>query len=265
MIHNDHMQRSQRHKTIIRTVEAGPRSVEDLASLTGASAITIRRDLNELSDRGALLRVRGGAAPLPSRGARYPFELRQAEHATTKRVLGEAAAGVVKPGDAVLIDNGTTVLAVAQELASLGITALALSLHAAAVLASKPGNQVIVPGGPISDGDLSFTAASAERTISQMRFDYAFLGSCAAHPDNGLTVADWGESQVKRAIFASTRHTVLVATADKFARTSAHRFADIADLDTLITTSDCPDGVAAEAHIHGVKLITVDVPEDDSQ
>lgn len=264
MIHNDHVQRSQRHKTIIRAVESGPRAVEDLAALTGASTITIRRDLTELSEQGALQRTRGGAAPLPSRGARYPFGLRQTEHSATKEALAKAAANLVKPGDAVLIDNGTTSLAIAHELAGLGVTALALSLHAAAALAAKPGNQVIVPGGPISHDDLTFTADGAAQAVRQMRFDYAFIGSCAAQPDTGLTVADWGEAQVKKAILASTRHAVLVATADKFARTAAHRFASLAEIDTIVTTSSAPAGVFAESRIHDLTLVVVDDAETDS-
>lgn len=258
MIHTDHVQRSQRHKLIIHAVESGTLAIEDLATLTGASTITIRRDLTELADQGAVVRVRGGAGPVASRGTKYPFDLRQTEHATTKQALAQAAAALVKPGDCVLIDNGTTALAVAYELAGLGITALALSLHAAAALASKPGNQVIVPGGPINHDDLSFTAAGTEQAIHQMRFDYAFIGSCAAHPDTGLTVTDWGEAQAKRATLGSARRTVLVATPDKFTRTAAHRFASLADLDTIVTTDSAPDNVFAEAHLHDINLISVE-------
>lgn len=232
--------------------------VDDLAALTGASAITIRRDLTELAEQGALQRIRGGAAPLPSRGAGYPFSLRQTEHSAAKEALAKAVADFVKPGDAVLIDSGTTSLAVAHELAGRGVTALALSLHAAAALAAKPGNQVIVPGGAISHGDLTFTADGAGQAVRQMRFDFAFIGSCAAQPDTGLTVADWGEAQVKKAILASTRHAVLVATADKFARTAAHRFASFAEIDTIVTTNPVPAEVSAESRIHDLRLIVID-------
>lgn len=265
MIHNDHVQRSHRQKLIIRSVESGLRSVDDLVTLTGASAITVRRDLAELSERGAVQRVRGGAAPVPSRGARYPFELRQAEHAPTKRALAGAAAGLVEPGDCVLIDNGTTALAVARELSGRGVTALALSLHAAAALASRPGDQVIVPGGPVGHDDLSFAPADAERAIRDMRFDWAFVGSCAARFDTGLTVADWGEAQVKRAVLASARRTVLVAAGDKFARTAAHRFGDLVDLDAIVTTSDAPQDTVAEASALGVTIITAEAVEDDAE
>lgn len=244
----------------MKSVGAGRRSIHDLVELSGASAVTIRRDLGELAEQGALARVRGGAEPLPSRGAGYPFELRRTEYPDTKHALARAAAAVVRPGDAVLIDNGTTALAVATELAGRGVTAFALSLHAAAALASQPGNQVIVPGGPINPGDLSFTATGTEQAVRQMRFDHAFISSCAAHPDSGLTVADWGEAHVKRAAMTSARRTVLVATAEKFSRTAAHRFGGLTDIDTLVTTSAAPTSVLAEAQLLDITTITIDPP-----
>lgn len=261
MIHNDHVQRSQRQKLIIQTVESGPRSVDDLIALTGASPITIRRDLVELAEQGALRRVRGGAAPLAHRGAPYPFALRQTEHGASKQALAQLAATLVAPGDAVLIDNGTTALSIAQELAGLGVTALALSLHAAAALASKPGNQVIVPGGSVNHDDLSFSGASAVAAIGRMRFDVAFIGSCAAHPETGLTVAGWDDAQIKRAALTASRRAVLVSTPEKFTRTSAHLFGTLDDLDTVITTDAAPPHFLTEAALHDLTLLTIADPE----
>jgi len=245
---------------IIQAVSSGTRTVADLVTLTGASAITVRRDLAELAAEGTLRRVRGGAAPAAPRGAGFPFDLRRDEHTAAKAALARAVAALVRPGDAVLVDNGTTALAVAHELAGVGITALALSLHAAAALAGKPGNQVIVPGGPINPDGLSFTAAGTADVIRSMRFDLAILGSCAAHPDTGLTVADWGDALAKRAALQAARRTVLVATVDKFGRTAAHRFATIADLDTIVTTADVPAAVLHDAALAGVAVITVEDP-----
>ncbi|MDY0912234.1 DeoR/GlpR family DNA-binding transcription regulator [Rathayibacter festucae] len=255
------MQRSERQKVIIRAVDSGERSVNDLVTLTGASAISIRRDLIELAEQGALRRVRGGAAPVATRGSEYPFALRRGEDADEKVRLAQAVAGMVSPGDSVLIDNGTTALAVAHELAGLGITALALSLHAAAALARTPGNEVIVPGGPVGHDDLAFTGAGAAEAIRAMRFDVAILGACAADPETGLTVASWGDAQVKRAAIESSRRVVLVATPDKFTRTAAHRFGTFRDLDTLVTLESVPAAVSHEARAAGAVVVTVPTAE----
>lgn len=241
---------------IIRAVDSGERSVSELVTLTGASAISIRRDLTELAEQGALRRVRGGAAPVATRGSEYPFAIRRSEDASEKTLLARTAAGMIAPGDSVLIDNGTTALAVAEELSGLGITAMALSLHAAAALARTPGNEVIVPGGPVGHDDLAFTGAGAAEAIRAMRFDVAILGACAADPETGLTVASWGDAQVKRAAIESSRRVMLVATPDKFTRTAAHRFGSFRDLDTIVTLPDIPPAVAWEAREAGVDVVT---------
>nr|WP_279631114.1 DeoR/GlpR family DNA-binding transcription regulator [Rathayibacter sp. VKM Ac-2801] len=246
---------------IIRAVDSGERSVSELVTLTGASAISIRRDLTELAEQGALRRVRGGAAPVTTRGSEYPFAIRRSEDSTEKTVLARTVAAMIAPGDSVLIDNGTTALAVAEELAGLGITAFALSLHAAAALARTPGNEVIVPGGPVGHDDLAFTGAGAAEAVRAMRFDTAILGACAADPETGLTVASWGDAQVKRAAIESSRRVVLVSTPEKFTRTAAHRFGTFRDLDTIITLPDVPPAVAYEAKEAGVAVITATIEQ----
>ena len=258
------MQRSRRQKLIIETVASGPRSIHALAELTGMSTVSIRRDLVELADQGALRRARGGAAPMPHRGAAYPFALRQASDIDLKRALARAAGQLIKPGESVFVDNGTTALAVAEELAGKGLTGMAVSLHAAAALASKPGNQVVVPGGLVDHDDLAFTSAGTVEAVEAMTFDTAIIGTCAAHPDIGLTLAGWGDAQVKRAAIASAHRVVLVSNAEKFDHTAAHRFAAIADLDVIVTTRNLPSGFAAEAYAMGVSVIEID-DESDSQ
>ncbi|UYQ77476.1 DeoR/GlpR family DNA-binding transcription regulator [Glutamicibacter sp. JL.03c] len=232
-------------------------TVNDLAHLTGTSTITVRRDLNELAEQGSVRRVRGGAAPALSRGDDFPFDLRRSEANNHKLALAQAAAKHVRPGDSVIIDNGTTALAVARQLAGLGITAMALSLRAAEELHRKPGNQVLVPGGPLSFDELSFVGAGTAEAVASMRFDVAIIGACAANIDTGLTVSQWDDAYVKRAVLKSAQRSILVATADKFNRTAAHKFGDVTDLDTIITTGDLSVTTIYEASQSGVEVITV--------
>jgi DeoR/GlpR family transcriptional regulator of sugar metabolism len=226
------------------------------------SAISVRRDLAELAEIGALRRVRGGAMPAISRGDEYPFELRRSEDSAAKAAIGAAAAALIAPGDSVLVDNGTTALAVARELAGVGVTAMALSLGAAAQLASKPGNTVLVPGGVVETDGLSFTGAGAADAVRAMNFDTAIIGACAADPATGLTVATWGDAHVKRAVIAASRRLVLVVAPDKLTRTAAHRFGDFSDLDTIVTTSAAPSGVLIDARRAGIQVI---VAEPDAE
>jgi len=219
---------------------------------------TLTTELQRHAEQGALQRVRGGAAPARRRGGDYPFALRSSADADVKDLLARETATLIAPGASVLVDNGTTAVAVGRELAGAGVTAMALSLHAAAALASRPGNQVIVPGGLVDPDDLGFTSAGAAEAVRAMRFDLAILGACAADPMTGLTVAGWGDAQVKRAAIAASRRVVLVATADKFSRTAAHRFGALSDIDTIVTTRDAPDAIRIDAVAAGIEVRVVD-------
>ncbi len=253
----DRMQRSERQRSIIRAVDSGRRSIGDLCALTGASAITVRRDLAELAEVGALARVRGGAEPVAHRGSGFPFSLRAGEHGDDKAALAAAAAALVPDDASVLVDNGTTAVAVARALAGRRIRALALSLHAAAALGARPGAEVRVPGGTIVHDDLSFAGVGALQAVRETRFDVAILGACAASPESGLTVAGWDDAQVKREAIAASRRVVLVVTPDKLARTSAHRFATFADVDAVVTTDAVPADVLHAIRAAGAEVVLV--------
>jgi len=94
-----------------------------------------------------------------------------------------------------------------------------------------------------------------------MRFDVALIGACSADPAHGLTVASWPDAQIKRAALESSARRVLLATAAKFSRTSAHRFGSYEDLDTIITTPDAPAAATYAAREAGVEVITVPLSE----
>ncbi|WP_196874117.1 DeoR/GlpR family DNA-binding transcription regulator [Nocardioides luteus] len=259
------MQRSLRHKTIIRSVASGTTvSVEALCDLTGASAITIRRDLAELADQGAVRRVRGGVTRADVRGTLMPFSVRFETDRERKDALAVVAAGLVADGESLVLDNGTTCYAVARHLAGRPVTALALSLHAAAALATRPGATVIVPGGPVENDTLAFTGHAAVRAISETNADVAIIGTCSAQPGFGLTSTNYEDAQVKRACLAAGARRVLITTAEKLTRTSTFRFGEFGDLTHLVTTADADPDRLAQFRADGVEVYLVETPPPPS-
>nr|WP_197983504.1 DeoR/GlpR family DNA-binding transcription regulator [Aeromicrobium sp. CFBP 8757] len=242
---DDHVQRSLRHKAIIHAI-SGRREVlvADLVALTGASAVTIRRDLAELESHGALSRTHGGARQAFKRGSPLPFSSRLESDLDAKLALAEVAAGLVADHESVIVDNGTTCLEVARCLAGRPVTALALSLHAAAALASRPGAYVTVPGGPVETDSLAMTVAGLE-AVRDVRADVAVIGACSASSTHGLTSTTFEDAALKRAVIAASSRTVLVAGAEKLSRSSTFRFAGPDDLTHLVTTKDAPDDLVA--------------------
>jgi DeoR/GlpR family transcriptional regulator of sugar metabolism len=251
---NDHVKRSIRHKSIIHAV-SGQRevSVSDLVDLTGASAVTIRRDLVELESHGALSRTHGGARQAFKRGSPLPFSVRLGSAQESKAMLAGVAAGLVEDGESVIIDNGTTCFEVARCLAGRPITALALSLHAAAALASQPGAYVTVPGGPVDTDSLAMTAAGVD-AVRNVRADVAIIGACSASAIHGLTSTTFEDAEVKRAILHAANRVILVADAAKLSRSSTFRFGRPDDLTHLVTTKDAPDDVLERFRDEGVSV-----------
>jgi DeoR/GlpR family transcriptional regulator of sugar metabolism len=252
------MQRSVRHKTIVHTVRVdGVIRIEQLVQLTGASAVTIRRDLAELEAHGLLRRTRGGAARAAKFGEDVTYRDRASEDQPAKSRLAEAAAAIINDYDSLIIDNGTTCHAIAHELAGRPVTALCLSLHVAAALAAVPGARVIIPGGPVEPDTLALYGAQVLDEVRNITAEVFLLGACSASATRGLTSASYEDAQLKRAgIHASTRR-ILVTTGAKLNQTSNFRFADPADLTHLITTRDAPDDVLAGFQAEGVDVTLI--------
>lgn len=231
--------------------------VEHLAELTGVSAVTIRRDLVDLEAHGALRRVPGGAARTVKHGEHVPFSLRIGEDRDLKARLATAAAELIADYESVIIDNGTTCYAVAQELSGRALTALCLSLHAAVALGSTPGATVIIPGGPVEPDTLAMMGSQAVDAVRHMRADALVLGACSASASRGLTSDLYEDALIKQAGIESSTRRILVTVADKLTRTSNFRFGAPADLTHLVITDDAPPDLLSLFRDEGVEVILV--------
>ncbi|AFV91112.1 DeoR/GlpR transcriptional regulator [Acidipropionibacterium acidipropionici] len=254
------MRRSLRHRTIIRAIGSSRLGVDALADLTGASAVTIRRDLADLEGQGLLKRVHGGAVGVGKRGARMPYAIRASEDLEQKEALGELTASLIEDQQSLVLDNGTTNDAVARSLQDRPLTVLCMSLYSAVILGQSPNTQVITPGGLVSPDSLIATGTASVAAARDMRADVAILGACAASPTHGLTTTTWEDGQIKRAIMACAARRILVATARKLTRTSSFRFAGLEDLDDLVTTDDAPQALIDQFTEAGVVVHLAEGP-----
>lgn len=231
-----------------------PVSVTALARLTGASEVTIRRDLTDLEGHGLVRRVHGGAVAVELRGTPMPYSLRAAENAEGKQMIARTVSGLVEDDMSVVIDNGSTMVAVAQALAGRRITALCVSLRSAVILGDAGGAAVVTPGGMVGAESLRYGGAACREALDGFRADLAVVGTCSAQPATGLTVTTSEDALVKRAIIGSSARVVLAATGDKLLRTSAFRFGTHEDVDDLVTTQDAPANVLAAFESAGARV-----------
>lgn len=252
------MQRSLRAKLIIQSLRtSGKLSVDQLARLTGASAVTIRRDLAVLEAHGALRRVPGGATRAVRSEEEIPYSLRLTDDVARKTALARAACTLIEDSDTVIIDNGTTCHAAAVELVGRPITAVCLSLHSAMVLGSSPGPRVNIPGGPLVQDTLAMMSGPAIDYLRGVSADVLLLGACAVSPRRGLLADHPEDAALKAAAIESSTRRVLLATAEKLSHASSFRFGAVEDLTHLVTTDDAPDTILGPFRDAGVEVLTV--------
>ncbi|MFD4664291.1 DeoR/GlpR family DNA-binding transcription regulator [Streptomyces halstedii] len=234
--------------------ESGRVGVAELAGLTGASEMTIRRDLETLAGQGVLERFRGGARSLVPRGEEPPFALRAGEGVETKRRIAAEVASLLAEGESVVLDSGTTCLEVAHAIAGRRLTVMPLSLHAANALTGTTGTTLLLPGGRPRPGELALTGPLAEASLASLRFDTAVIGCCGLTTADGLTAYDLEDAAVKRAAIASARRVVAVADGAKFSRTALALVAPVSALHMVVTDTRAPDEETEALRAAGVDV-----------
>lgn len=245
----------QRHLAILEELRLTGRVLaRELAERLGVSEDTIRRDLRDLSTRGALQRVHGGALPVSP--ALANLARRSGIAVDEKRALGLMAASLVADGQLVFVDGGTSTLAMVQQLPpTLRATVATHSPAIAAALIEHPSVEVLMLGGRLFKHSGVAVGAGVAQTIQALRADCYFLGVTGVQAEFGLSTGDAEEAQVKALLMASAAETVLMASSDKLGKVSPYRVALLSALATLIVTPQA-DPVALQAlRVPGLEIL----------
>lgn len=235
-----------------------------LAEHFGVSEMTARRDVEALEAAGEARRVRGGAISVVSRGYEPSVSERESVGPLAKDRISAAAAGMLRPGDTLFLDSGTTANVFASHLAALDMDLLVVTpnLRAALTLSDATNTRVIVTGGLVRRQERSLVGADAERTLQQYNVDTAFVGAAGVHPERGLTDYGLDESAVKRIAIARATRVVVLADHSKLGRISLCEICPSSEIDVLVTDAPVDDPVVRELHAGGTEIVTVHQPRD---
>ena len=246
-----------RQKEILDALHRDGRvEVPELAERLGISAITIRRDLDQLAESGALRRVRGGAVTNSLRGEGLPFEVRAVDNSPLKARLARAAVALIADGEAVAVDSGTTGAAAALALANRSVTAMPFSVQGIAALAAGSGVTLLLPGGSVRRPEGTIVGPLALQTLMGLRFDTTILTCCAAAPAVGVTAYDLDDAAIKRALRQASERTVLIAEGAKFTRSAMAVVCRLDEVDVLVTDDSAPAEVLTRLSERGVHIVT---------
>lgn len=234
----------------------GSGNVLELASTLGVSASTVRRDLNEMNERGLLTRVHGGASVLDT-DVEPVLSSRTAEHSEQKRRIGAAAAARVPDGATVLITGGTTTEAMLPFLGERdGLTVLTNGLNIAYQLSRYPNVSVVVLGGVLRHDEMSLLGPIAEQVLGEFHVDIAFSSAFGIHADDGMSASDVNEAGTDRRMLASANSLVLLADSSKFGRRGPVRVASVEQISCLVTDDAAPKDDLDRLRRHGVEVVT---------
>lgn len=255
----DGMMAEERRTQILQIVRsAGRVRVNGLASRFNTSAVTIRSDLNELHQRGLVLRSHGGAV-LPDTILREsPVHERLKAHSDEKRRIGAMAATLINNGETIILDSGTTTLEIARQIKKKsGLQVITNGVNIAAELLDARDVQVFIVGGTVRGESASISGHFTEEMFEQFSADKLFLSGAGCDLDFGISGANLEETMVNRAMIRIAREIILVADSSKFSKRSMSRIAPFSQIDTVISNTSLDEEVQEKLRATGCNLILV--------
>lgn len=250
---------SPRQQEIVRLArETGRVNVEGLAEHFNVTPQTIRKDLNDLCERGLLQRYHGGAV-ISSGVANFGYDARRHLATDGKRLIGLKTASLIADNSSMLINIGTTTEQVATALRNRhGLLVITNNTNVINILLGCAGIEVIVAGGVLRHSDGGVVGEAAVDFIRQFKVDYAVIGTSAIDADGSLLDYDYREVKVAKAIMSCARRTILVADAMKYERTAPVRIGHLSEIDCFVTDQTPPDSISAICREFNVEVVIAD-------
>jgi len=219
-------------------------STAALSEALKASTTTVRRDLDELSALGLIVRVFGGARlasgnPLAEK-VDDPFDEVLARGDEGKRTMAELVAQRIAPGSTVFLEAGTTTYRVAEKLVEHDLTVVTNSLRIADLLVTDHGTELIMLGGHVNREYMSVQGATTTAEIATLQIDVAVLGCSGVGERAVVRDTDPRGREIKLAARQQASRVILVAGHDKFPGIGAYNAIDITDVDLLVTDHPLP-------------------------
>ncbi|MBP2301772.1 DeoR/GlpR family DNA-binding transcription regulator [Azospirillum picis] len=246
-------ERHQRIRALLASMQRA--TTERVASDLGVSRETVRRDFVELEARGELRRVHGGVvavAPEPE----PPIAVRSQVRLKEKRAIAKAAARLVTAGQTLFLDFGSTVSALAEELASLpGLTIVTNSFDVAQTIAQGKRGTATLLGGRVDEGIPATFGEGTVAEIHRYRADVALLSPAALDPRYGATSFDPREAEVARAMVDNADRVVILADHSKIGHTSRISFCPPGRIDTIVTDARSQEAAAFPALASAVPCV----------
>ncbi len=227
----------ERQRKILELLEERPAlTVNELHEMMGVSRETIRLDLRLLEKEGLIIRSHGGAVRMDGQEADRGFTQREREYPEQKRAIARAALAYIKPGDLIMMDASTTVLALARLLPrNFRLTVVTNSIAVPVVLAERDDLTVIATGGILRPRSRCYYGPHAEEIFATLHAHKAFVSCQGIDAIHGVTESNPLDSQVKLRMVEATSELIVLADRRKLGNVSLMSFAPLGKVSRLIT------------------------------
>ena len=247
--------RQRRQQILQLLVQHGNVQVADLVERYGVSSVTIRADLSHIESQGLATRNHGGATLVRTPPQEQDIHEKDALNLPLKESIGAHAARLVKAGDNIIIDSGSTTMTLARHLRQhRDVTVMTHGLNIAWELANAPGVELLLTGGLLRKQSLSLQGSQAEASLNPYSFDAVYLGVDGLDLQFGLTTHHEAEASLNHRMVEHARRVVVLTDASKFGRVSLHRIARLDQIHTVITD----DGISSE-YREGLQRLGIEV------
>jgi DeoR/GlpR family transcriptional regulator of sugar metabolism len=244
-----------RHSAIIDLLkQEGKAKVEDLAERLRVSEVTIRKDLTKLEEQGLLERVHGSAIISQRSRFNIAFLERLRLQAPAKNLIAQAALNYIQEGDSIILDAGTTTLALAHALTERRFHSLFVITNSvpAALELSKVGYDIVLVGGQVRNHSLALIGPMTVKNLGNFHVDRAFLGTSGISLDHGYSSPNALDAQVKEAIIRAAEESYILADSTKFGHDCLVSFATLSNIHLILTDSGIPSEYVGEFRKRGI-------------
>lgn len=246
---------NRRQSEILKSVRLkGACSIVELANDLRVSEETIRRDVRPMAAEGMLLRNHGRVVS-PERIRETPFQSRMQEQKDEKQRIAIAAASLIKDGDSLIIDSGTTTSYVAKALSEhSNLVVVTNSIDIAYSLSVRNGNRVYMVGGRLRNADGASLGPSAVDFVEQFTVQHAILSIKAINVEHGLMNAYLSEAEFSRAVVQQAETVTVVADHTKFGQKSFVSVCGIDQIHRFISSDNPPPDISESLDSNGVEF-----------
>ncbi len=234
-------------------------SYEYLSSLfPDVSTMTLRRDIERLESEGIAVKVRGGAKYLTESDKREDvYSLRAVRNIAAKQKIAEKALKYIDTGRSVYLDSGSTIMEFAKTLPDIRLSVITSGPNIALELIKRKKPNVNLIGGTLNPDNCSLAGPIALYALKNYNIDIAFVAPSGFTNEIGFTVGNFAESEVKKTVIKKANKVIMLMDKEKVGKNLPFTFANLKNIDVIITDCDIDNNLLSEAKNQNVEIIKV--------